>query len=425
MKIFGIGLSKTGTSSLASALQMLGFKVKDYPGIEVYRPGDVSSIDRDLLEAYDALTDTPIPSFYQALDRAFPGSKFILTVREREGWLRSCQKQFTERLAAKQNEAHNQLFLDLYGTTVFDAVKFTAGYDRFVAGVMDYFRQRPADLLVMDIAAGEGWEKLCPFLGRDIPEVPFPKANVTSITWLRIESIVQLIQEVGDGGARHGLLTRVRDILQYVKYSNSYHGRVSSGSYGDDALDLIGGALARLQPNIPIVYHGRDPTPYSVRRRWNHFWLVDASNHYDSHGARSLNIALIQDGRPFLAVSYAPDSQLLCYGRADTTVHIRIQGQNLVDVDSSGIIRRNDASAVPTSSLPICMRPCMALCSGQREWQTDESVHKSQITSAMLLADKMGYVGEELATGERVRFNTPDMMLAGVKFRLESDGHET
>lgn len=424
MKIFGIGLSKTGTSSLASALQMLGFRVKDYPGIEVYRPGDVSSINRDLLEAYDALTDTPIPSFYQALDRAFPGSKFILTVREREGWLRSCQKQFTERLAAKQNEAHNQLFLDLYGTTVFDAEKFSAGYDRFVAGVLDYFHDRPADLLVMDITAGEGWEKLCPFLGRDIPEVPFPKANVTSITWLQTESIVQLIQEAGEVSTRHGLLTRVRDILQCVKFSNAHHGRVSSGAHNGGVLDVIGEALARLQPNIPIMYRGRDPTPYSVRRHWNHFWLLDAGNHDDSHDARSLNIALIQDGGPFLAVSYAPDSQLLCYGRADTKLHIRIQGQNLVDVDSSGITRQ-DAPAAPVSFLPLGMRACLAMCSGQREWQTDASVHKSQISSAILLADKLGYVGEELFTGERIRFNTPDMMLAGVRFRLVSDRDAT
>lgn len=425
MKIFGIGLSKTGTSSLASALQMLGFKVKDYPGIDVYRPGDVSSIDRNLLEAYEALTDTPIPSFYRELDRAFPGSKFILTVREREGWLRSCQKQFTEKLAAKQNEAHNQLFLDLYGTTVFDADKFSSGYDRFVAGVLDYFSNRPADLLVMDITAGEGWEKLCPFLGCDVPDVPFPKANVTSITWLRTESIVQLMQEVGVGRSRHGLLTRVRDILQYVKYSNAHYVKASSIAHDDRVLDVIGKALSRLQPDIPIVYRGRDPTPYSVRRHWNHFWLVDASNHEDAPGALCLNIALIQDGRPFMAVSYAPDSQLLCYGRADTELHIRFQEKSLVYVGTSGITYQDDVSAVPLSSLPLGMRACMALCLRQSEWQTDEAVHKSQITSAQLIADKLGYVGEEAATGERIRFNTPDMMLAGVRFRLESSGHAT
>jgi hypothetical protein len=41
--------------------------------------------------------------------------------------------------------------------------------------VQEYFKDRPADLLVMNICAGEGWEKLCPFLNRDaIPSRDFP-----------------------------------------------------------------------------------------------------------------------------------------------------------------------------------------------------------------------------------------------------------
>lgn len=41
----------------------------------------------------------------------------------------------------------------------------------------DYFAGRPEDLLIMDICAGDGWEKLCPFLGFEIPETPFPHLN--------------------------------------------------------------------------------------------------------------------------------------------------------------------------------------------------------------------------------------------------------
>jgi hypothetical protein len=43
--------------------------------------------------------------------------------------------------------------------------------------VHDYFRERPDDLLVLNICAGEGWERLCPFLGQDVPGIPFPWAN--------------------------------------------------------------------------------------------------------------------------------------------------------------------------------------------------------------------------------------------------------
>ncbi len=197
MKIFGIGLSKTGTTSLAHALEILGYKTRDYPGLEHYSAGDLTSIDAGMLEAHDALTDTPIPSFYRELDARYPGAKFILTVRDAEGWLKSCKKQFTEKLAAKQNEAHNQLFMALYGCTVFDEQKFLAGYEKFVSGVLEYFKNRPQDLLVINVVAGEGWEKLCPFLGKPVPEIPFPKANVTQITWMNIDDIVAVAKRAG------------------------------------------------------------------------------------------------------------------------------------------------------------------------------------------------------------------------------------
>ena len=54
MKIFGIGLSKTGTTSLAHALELLGYKTRDYPGLVHYAPGDLTSIDASLLDAHDA-----------------------------------------------------------------------------------------------------------------------------------------------------------------------------------------------------------------------------------------------------------------------------------------------------------------------------------------------------------------------------------
>ena len=41
-----------------------------------------------------------------------------------------------------------------------------------------YFRDRPDDLLTINVCAGEGWEVLCPFLGFDtIPVEAFPWVN--------------------------------------------------------------------------------------------------------------------------------------------------------------------------------------------------------------------------------------------------------
>jgi hypothetical protein len=41
--------------------------------------------------------------------------------------------------------------------------------------VREHFADRPGDLLVLDITAGEGWDRLCPFLGLPEPGVPFPR----------------------------------------------------------------------------------------------------------------------------------------------------------------------------------------------------------------------------------------------------------
>ena len=128
IKIFGIGLSKTGTTSLARALEILGYKTRDYIGVTKYIAGDLSSVDLQEIDANDAFTDTPIPSFYKQLDEKYPNSKFILTTRNMDDWLRSCKKQFTKRMVERQTEATNQLHTDLYGCFEFDPDKYANGY---------------------------------------------------------------------------------------------------------------------------------------------------------------------------------------------------------------------------------------------------------------------------------------------------------
>ena len=43
--------------------------------------------------------------------------------------------------------------------------------------VFEYFNDREEDFLAMDITRGDGWQKLCAFLGKPTPSVPFPHAN--------------------------------------------------------------------------------------------------------------------------------------------------------------------------------------------------------------------------------------------------------
>lgn len=363
MKIFGIGLSKTGTTSLAHALEILGYKTRDYPGLTHYSPGDLASIDESLLDTHDALTDTPIPSFYRELDAKYPGAKFILTVRDSEGWLKSCKKQFTDKLAAKQNEAHNRLFMDLYGSTVFDEQKFLAGYEKFVGGVLEYFKNRTQDLLVINVVAGEGWEKLCSFLGQPIPEIPFPKANVTQITWMNIDDIVALAKHAGQLALRvhHqrqkvGMLGRMRHALRggdagaLHRASEAVHKAVVDG-------------LKRLNAQIPVLSRGHIAVPYSERSQWNHIWLIDpldgAKAFLGRGGEFTVNIALIQDGAPIYGVVYVPATDTVYYARIGKGAFKREGGQAPRRLD--GVVAGDapeypkGASASGSRALAMCL----------------------------------------------------------------------
>lgn len=161
-KVFGIGLSKTGTLSLNSALMSLGLNAKHLPR------------NLDEIEFLDAATDTPIARAYKELDRRYPGSKFILTKREEEEWIKSCHDFFGDRVLAPWMR---ELQTDLYGVDSFDQLMFRMARQSHHEDVLDYFSGRAADLLVMNICAGEGWEKLCPFLGVRPPGFPFPHFN--------------------------------------------------------------------------------------------------------------------------------------------------------------------------------------------------------------------------------------------------------
>jgi hypothetical protein len=164
MKIFGIGLSRTGTTSLTTALAKLGLHAYHFPHT------------REMIDQVDAATDTPVAAWYRDLDAAYPGSLFVLTLRHIPDWLDSCEAlwrssfQYFDDFTAG---IHRQL----YGREDFDRDAFTAAYARHRDEVFNHFSGRDRDLLVIDICAGEGWERLCPFLGFDIPSTPFPFRN--------------------------------------------------------------------------------------------------------------------------------------------------------------------------------------------------------------------------------------------------------
>jgi hypothetical protein len=171
-KVFGIGFHKTATTSLANALSYLGYRVTgpnwvDNPNIAE----DVYELAFDLANKFDAFQDNPWPVLYKELDRNFPGSRFILTLRPSDQWIKSVVNHF--------NEDGTQMREWIYGVGCPKGNEgvYIARYERHNREVLEYFKDRSEQLLVLDITAGEGWTKLCPFLDEPIPAIPFPRAN--------------------------------------------------------------------------------------------------------------------------------------------------------------------------------------------------------------------------------------------------------
>ena len=75
-KIFGIGYSKTGTTSLTKALRILGYNALHFPIHTMKHSSEKLNLRYEKLWR-QAYSDTPIPLFYKELDKRFPGSKFI------------------------------------------------------------------------------------------------------------------------------------------------------------------------------------------------------------------------------------------------------------------------------------------------------------------------------------------------------------
>ena len=180
-KVFCIGAQKTGTTSLKWALTKLDMKVGDVIGelntkVDWLAPDPKPEIvERVLakLEDMDAIQDSPCILLFREFDKAYPGSKFILTTRSTESWLNSYKKYFPDR--------NNPLRRWMYGVDWFSGneAHYREKFEAMNADIIGYFADRPNDLLVMDLSKGDGWLELVNFLGKEHLK-PFPHAKKSS-----------------------------------------------------------------------------------------------------------------------------------------------------------------------------------------------------------------------------------------------------
>lgn len=187
--ILCIGHGKTATKSLNKALHMLGYKTAHFYGAGVYgllytnaaelRQHDfLFTPDPETGKHVDAVMDTPVVDFYNEILLSYPNARVILTIRKLESWLKSQQKFYCCYAGGCKN------WLDpwrrgsniVFGTECPSPTQAVKRYTLHNRAVVDAV---PADrLLVMDIPGGDGWGKLCSFLGLSIPSnMTFPSRH--------------------------------------------------------------------------------------------------------------------------------------------------------------------------------------------------------------------------------------------------------
>lgn len=179
--VFGVGLSKTATTTLASALTILGYDVRDNPPIARVVNGDIIMDWPWWVRDCNAVTDLSSAALTPQLVQHFPNAKFIYTTRDMDRWLKSCHSHFSPELhdarIRQNNEWMNELSAAVYGNSVFqDPEPFRQAYlnhDKMIRETV------PADrLLVVDFTKNPGWDNLCSFLDKPIPAQGFPHSNV-------------------------------------------------------------------------------------------------------------------------------------------------------------------------------------------------------------------------------------------------------
>jgi len=168
-RCWGIGLGRTGTKSFCESLRLIGYQnVIHNPTFEQLRLADGGA-------------DNGVTIYYKYLDYKYPGSKFVLTVRGLGDWLES-MRYITEQNPVTSRDMDEQIKrrMLVYESVSFDREKFVDAYARHHDDVRRYFRDRPDDLLEMNIIGGQGWETLCPFLGIAAPHAAFPHLHKRS-----------------------------------------------------------------------------------------------------------------------------------------------------------------------------------------------------------------------------------------------------
>ena len=201
--VIGAVFGRTGTLSLKSALERLGFD-PCYHMVEVIeRPGHrdkwlrtahSGNVDWSVFDGFQSVVDWPAVRYWRDLIEHYPSAKVVLSLRDPESWYKSVTDTIYTRLttplsadAPDDDRTHRAMatkivLQDTFGGRFADKKHALEVFERHNASVRESVE--PSRLLVF--RAKDGWEPLCRFLDRPIPDEPYPRLNDTAtfLAWI-------------------------------------------------------------------------------------------------------------------------------------------------------------------------------------------------------------------------------------------------
>jgi len=122
-----------------------------------------------------------------------------------------------------------------------------------------------------------------------------------------LEKICQLARDAGEA---------IMAVYEGEQPLNTQHKKDDSPVTAADiaAHHVIKNGLAQLDPHTPMLSE-EDPQTWNERQNWTRYWLVDpldgTKEFLKRNGEFTVNIALIEDGKPVLGVVYVPVTNVM------------------------------------------------------------------------------------------------------------------
>lgn len=140
-----------------------------------------------------AITDLPLVGFWRELYETYPDAKIVLVERDEDAWYKSLSEAVVEPFFTRTSNITRLYLEPLVGSRLGEiAYKSVTGFlgAKDEAGIKSNMRTLyrrhykevretvPEDrLLEFDMASG--WEPLCQFLSKPVPDCEFPRVNET------------------------------------------------------------------------------------------------------------------------------------------------------------------------------------------------------------------------------------------------------